>query len=219
MNQRAKTIEAAFTRRDLLPSARSLAWVILLFAAAIALTRLYEAPVSAALGAHGNLGFLLFFGTTALAVVLPVFSNLPLVPFAVLLWGPWWTALILMLGWVAGSALSFALARRMRPMLLRRFPKVQRYARVDRLIHARHHVVSLVVLRMTFPADILSYVLGLFSHKTTAGENAVSTAIGAVPFSLLFAFFPAMPLAWQGAVLVGSALVFAGYVFWVVRHH
>ena len=209
----------SLTRKDLLPTTHSLVWVLVLFGLAVVLARLYAVPIGAALAAHGRLGMLLFFGTTALAVVVPLFSNLPLVPFAVLLWGPWWTALLITGGWVAGAAISFDLARRASPWLLRTFPKVMRYARIDRLIHPRHHLVSLLVLRMTFPADILSYVLGLFSQKTTRFENALSTAIGGAPFAVLFAFFPALPLVQQALILVGSALVFAVYAVWVVRSH
>ncbi len=209
----------ALTRKDLLPSARSLAWVLLLFALAIVLARLYAAPIGAALGEHGRLGVAIFFSTTALAVLLPLFSNLPLVPIAVLLWGPWWTAAIIMAGWVAGAALSFHLAQRVSPLLLRVFPAVTRYARIDRLIHPRHHVLSLVLLRMTFPVDILSYVLGLFSRKTSGWENALSTAIGGAPFAVLFAFFPALPVALQAAIFGASALVFGVYVMWVMRSH
>ncbi len=215
----ADSPDTALTRKDLLPSVRSLAWVLLLFTFAIVLARMYADPIGMALANHATLGVAIFFGTTALAVVLPLFSNLPLVPIAVLLWGPWWTALIIMLGWVAGAALSFGLARRASPLMLRVFPRVTRYARIDRLIHPRHHVLSLVFLRMTFPVDILSYVLGLFSRKTTAFENAVSTALGGAPFALLFAFFPALPVALQALIFGACALVFGAYVLWVVRTH
>ena len=218
-NTIADSTDAELTRKDLLPSLRSLALVLLLFALAIGLARIYAVPLGAALGDHATLGVAIFFGTTALAVVLPLFSNLPLIPVAVLLWGSWWTALIIMLGWVAGAALSFSLARRASPLMLRLFPRVTRYARIDRLIHPRHHVLSLVFLRMTFPVDILSYVLGLFSRKTTTFENAVSTAIGGAPFALLFAFFPALPVALQALIFGAAALVFGAYVFWVMRNH
>ena len=66
--------------------------------------------------------FLFFFLTTALAVVLPLFSNLPLVPFAVLFWSPWPIALILILGWVAGASISFELAKRLQAPMIRHFP-------------------------------------------------------------------------------------------------
>jgi hypothetical protein len=61
--------------------------------------------------------------------------------------------------------------------------------------------------------------VGLFSRKTTALENAVSTAIGTAPFALLFGFFPALPAGLQAAVFLASALAFAAYVLWVVRRH
>ena len=219
MHAPADTTHPHLTRKDLLPTAQSLTWVLVLFGLAIMLARLYAAPIGAVLGDHGRIGVAIFFGTTALAVVLPLFSNLPLVPFAVLLWGPWWTALIITAGWVAGAAISFDLARRVNPWLLRTFPKVKRYARIDRLIHPQHHMLSLLVLRMTFPADILSYVLGLFSQKTTRFENALSTAIGGAPFAVLFAFFPALPLAQQALILLAATAVFAVYAVWVVRSH
>jgi hypothetical protein len=71
---------------------------------------------------------------------------------------------------------------------------------------------------MTFPMDILSYVLGLFSRKTTGLENALSTALGGAPFALLFALFPTLPLSLQALVFGTSALVFSLYLVWAVRH-
>jgi hypothetical protein len=74
-----------------------------------------------------------------------------------------------------------------------------------------------VVLRMTFPVDVLSYALGLFSRRTTLAENVVSTAIGAAPFALLFAWFPALSAAAQVALFAASALLFGAYAWWVLR--
>jgi hypothetical protein len=85
MNPLFESLEPSLTRRDLLPSIRSLAWVIALFAVAIVLPRSYAVPIAGAFAGHGALGIALFFVTTALAVVLPLFTNLPLVPFAVVL--------------------------------------------------------------------------------------------------------------------------------------
>jgi hypothetical protein len=85
------------------------------------------------------------------------------------------------------------------------------------LIHSRHRLTSLILLRMTFPVDVLSYALGLFSRNTTLTENAVSTAVGAAPFALLFALFPALTATAQLIVFVGSAVVFVAYVLWVLR--
>ncbi len=201
----------------MLQSLRPLAWGLLLFDLAIVLARTYATPIGDALSGHGVLGAVLFVASTALAVVLPLFSNLALAPFAVLPWGPWSTAALLLLGWVLGAALAFGLGCYLRAPLLRMFPGVTRYARIDRLLHPGHPLLSLIALRMTFPVDILSCVLGLFSRKTTAPANAASTAIGGAPFALLFAYFPTLPLAWQVALFVVCALAFAAYAFLAMR--
>jgi uncharacterized membrane protein YdjX (TVP38/TMEM64 family) len=200
------------------PSVRAGLWVLALFVAGVALARWYAAPIAAALAAHGALGVAVFVVTSALAVLMPAMTNLPLVPLAVLAWGPWWTAALLLFGWTAGSALSFVLGRHARTLILRRFPSVQRHAGIERLIHPQQRLASLVLLRMTFPVDVLSYALGLFSPRTTLAESTLATVIGAAPFALLFAIAPVLPPLAQLAVFGGSALVFVAYLWWVLQH-
>lgn len=207
----------ALTWAELAPTLRSGLWVVALFVAAVVLAREFAAPIQQLLAGHHELGVVLFVITSVLAVLMPMATNLPLLPIAVLAWGPWWTAALLLIGWVAGAALSFWLGRHARAAILRHFPSVQRHADIDRLIHPRHRLASLVMLRMTFPVDVLSYALGLFSRSTTLAENTVSTALGAAPFALLFAWFPALSATAQAVVFVGSALVFFVYALWLLR--
>lgn len=198
------------------PAFRSGLWVVLLFAAGLWLTREYAGPIRDALQMHAAAGVAVFVLTSAFAVVMPLATNLPLVPMATVAWGPGWTALALLAGWMLGSAASFALGRYARGWILARFPSVRRHADIDRLIHPRWRLASLVSLRMTFPVDVLSYALGLFSRSTTMGEVVLSTAIGAAPFAALFAWFPELPAALQVAVLAGSVAVFALHLWWVL---
>jgi uncharacterized membrane protein YdjX (TVP38/TMEM64 family) len=205
------------SRDELLPALRTAAWVLALFAAALLLARAFSIPILDVLHAHPRLAILVFVATSVVAVLMPVLTNLPLVPLAVLAWGSAWTALLLLAGWVIGAALAFMLARRGRALILRHFPSAARHADIDRLIHPQHRLASLIVLRMTFPVDVLSYALGLFSPRTTAAENAVSTALGATPFALLFALLPALAATTQIIVFVGSALMFFAYMLWVLH--
>ena len=150
-------------------------------------------------------------------MLLPLLTNLPLVPIAVLAWGPWWTAVMLLSGWVIGATLSFALGRHARGWILRHFPSVTRHGEIDRLIHPRHRMGSLIMLRMTFPVDVLSYALGLFSPTTSVADVALSTTIGAAPFALLFAFVPTLSTPLQLVVFGASTAVFALYTAWLLR--
>ena len=210
-------LRPALSWAELWPSVRAGAGVLLLFAAGLWLARQHAEALGAVLADHAALGVGVFFVSSAVAVLLPILTNLPLLPLAVLAWGPWATALILLAGWVAGAGLSFLLGRHASGAILRRFPSVQRHAQIDRLIHPRHRLLSLVMLRMTFPVDVLSYALGLFSRRTTLPENLVSTALGGAPFALLFALFPTLSGAAQGAVFGASLLAFALYTAWVLR--
>lgn len=206
------------TWAELWPSVRAGLAVVLLFGAGIWLARDFATPIREALVLHAGLGMAVFFASSVVAVLLPMLSNLPLMPLAVLAWGPWWSAGLLLSGWVAGAMLAFAFGRHARALILRHFPSVQRHAQIDRLMLSRHRWWSLVLLRMTFPVDVLSYALGLFSARTTAVENAASTAVGAAPFALLFALFPTLSGSAQWGVLIASLLVFVLYVGWVLRH-
>jgi uncharacterized membrane protein YdjX (TVP38/TMEM64 family) len=202
---------------ELLPALRLGLWVVALFVVALLLSRSYAEPIQALLQAHSRLAILVFVATSVVAVLVPVLTNLPLVPLAVLAWGPTATASLLLTGWVLGAALSFTIARHARGLILHYFPSASRHADIDRLIHPRHRLVSLILLRMTFPVDVLSYALGLFSRRTTLRENALSTALGAAPFALLFAWIPTLTPSFQIAVLVSSTLVFVVYTAWVLR--
>jgi uncharacterized membrane protein YdjX (TVP38/TMEM64 family) len=218
MHPPSRPLHKALRWSEWWPSVRAGLGVVALFAAGLWLARLYAGPISEALAAHSMLGIALFFLSSAVAVLLPMLTNLPLVPLAVLAWGPGWTALILLLGWVVGAGLSFALGRHAQATILRHFPSVRRHAQIDRLIHPQHRQLSLIMLRMTFPVDVLSYALGLFSRRTTLLENITSTAMGGAPFAILFSWFPTLSGSAQWVVFGVSLLAFVLYTWWILRH-
>lgn len=207
----------ALTWAELWPSFRTGLWALALFAGGVVVARQFALQIQELLADYASLGIWVFFASSALAVLIPLLTNLPLVPVAVVVWGPWWTAGLLLLGWVFGAAIAFVLARHARAMTLRHFPSAQRYADIDRLIDPHRRLWSLVLLRMTFPVDVLSYALGLFSRRTTLAENVLSTALGAAPFAVLFALVPVLSDTVQLAILAASMVAFALHVRWVWR--
>jgi uncharacterized membrane protein YdjX (TVP38/TMEM64 family) len=217
MNPSFNALRRALPWAQWRPTVIAGAWVVVLFGAGMLLAHGFAAAIQSGLSDHAGLGIAVFVATSAVAVLMPLLTNLPLVPLAVLAWGPWWTALLLLAGWLIGASLSFLLGRHARSLVLRRFPMVQRHADIERLIHPQHRLASLVMLRMTFPVDVLSYALGLFSPATTLAQASASTLLGAAPFALLFAFVPVWPLSMQLAVLVASTLLFAAYAAWVLH--
>ncbi|MBL8325881.1 MAG: VTT domain-containing protein [Rubrivivax sp.] len=216
MRQQA-TLRGALDWARLAPALRLAMWVVVLFAGGLWLARQFAEPLQQLLSEHAAWAVALFVASSALAVLVPVASNLPLVPLMVPVFGPWWTALSLLLGWLIGATASYALGRHAQRGVLRWLPSARRHADIDRLVRPGHRLLSLVSLRMTFPVDVLSYALGLFSRDTRAWEVALSTLIGAAPFALLFAWFPALSGAAQLWVLAVSVLAFAVHLVWVLR--
>lgn len=199
------------------PAVTTGAWVVALFAIGMLLTRAYAVPLRTELAAHALAGAAVFVASAVVAVLLPMLTNLPLVPLAVLAYGPATTATLLLAGWLIGAMLAFAVGRRGREAILERFPSVMRHAQIERLIDPRRRLLSLTLLRMTFPVDLLSYALGLFSPQTGWRDNLLSTALGAAPFAVLFAWFPTLE-ATQQALLFGlCTLAFVAWSAWVLR--
>ena len=119
------SLRRTLTWSELWPPMRTGLWVVALFAVGVLLVGQFATPLQLVLSEHPRWGIAAFVASSAIAVLIPVLSNLPLVPLAVLLWGPWWTAALLLFGWVAGAAMSFALGRHARAWILRRFPAVK----------------------------------------------------------------------------------------------
>lgn len=199
------------------PSLRGGLWALALFALGLWLVRRHAGLIQGTLDDWQALGLLGYFGSSVLAVLVPALSNLPLLPLAVTAWGKLPAAALLLAGWTVGSVLAFVLARLARGPVERHMPAVMRLADIDRLIHPRHRLWSLIMLRMSFPVDVLSHALGLFSQRTTWVEVALSTAIGGAPFAALFAFVPTLPPGWQALTLGLSVGGFAVYALWILR--
>jgi uncharacterized membrane protein YdjX (TVP38/TMEM64 family) len=217
MRRAPGSLRHALTWAEWMPSLRLGVCVLTVFGVAVLLAQVFALPIQAALAAHPRLAVGVFVGTSVVAVLVPVLSNLALVPLVVPAWGPVWTALLLLLGWVIGAVASFLLGRFARELILRRFPSVHRHVNIDRLIHPGHRIGSLILLRMTFPVDVLSYALGLFSSRTHWVEVAVSTVVGGAPFAMLFALYPALPPMIQLLVFGACTLVFVAYALWTVH--
>ncbi len=133
-------LRRAIPRADLAASVRAGVAVVVLFALGLLAARHWADAIAIVLSGHERMAMSLFVLTSVVAVLLPMLSNRPLVPYAALAWGAWWTAGLLLGGWIAGATLSFVLGRFVGPAILQRFPSVRRHADIDRLIHPRHRL-------------------------------------------------------------------------------
>jgi uncharacterized membrane protein YdjX (TVP38/TMEM64 family) len=158
----------------------------------------------------GVLGMVVYVGLGFFATVVAPVTTLPLVPVAVALWGPLLTALLSVAGWFAGSLVAFWIARRWGRPIVARVVSLEKVAEFERVLGVRHQFLTILLLRIAVPADVLSYALGLFSSVGWR-TYALATLLGIMPFAFLFAYVSEAHWSMQVTVfgIVVVLLVFA----------
>lgn len=187
--------------------------LLLLFIGADVLTDTYTHQIGQFIESYGSWGKFLFVAFAMTAVVIPVWSNIFLLPFGTMTWGPFLTAVFCILGWWIGSIISFYIARAYKEWLLTEYSSLRKYEFIDSLIPEKHVSLSLIFLRMTMPVDILSYGLGLFSKRITWRQNALTTLIGITPFAFVFSYIGVFKTSTQIAIFVITFSLFALFVY------
>ena len=130
------------------------------------------------------------------ATVIAPLNAMPFVPIASNLWGWFLASLLSIAGWGIGALIAFGLARKFGMPLVKKIVPMKKIAEFERKVPFKNIFWSIVFLRMAIPVDILSYILGLFSHikfKT----YALATFIGIAPFAFIFAYFGTLPIIYQ----------------------
>ena len=138
-------------------------------------------------------------------VVAPV-NAMPLLPIASGLWGWFFAGLLSILGWTLGALIAFVLARRWGAPLVRKFVSLEKIRKFEKMIPEENIFWSIVFFRMAIPVDLLSYVLGLFSHIKFR-VYALATLIGVSPLAFIFAYIGTLSFVWQILAFVIAVLV------------
>lgn len=160
----------------------------------------------------GFLSMLVYIFILITATVIAPLNAVPLVPIASNLWGWFLAGLLSILGWGLGALIAFSLARKYGVPLVKRFVSIEKMSKYERLIPQENIFWAIVFLRMAIPVDVLSYILGLFTHIKFR-TYAVATFIGIAPFAFIFAFLGNLPLLYQilGIILAGL-MILLGYL-------
>ncbi|NQV93119.1 TVP38/TMEM64 family protein [Candidatus Kaiserbacteria bacterium] len=115
------------------------------------------------------------------------FAGLPLAPTTSIIIGPFLTAVCGVFGWTIGAVVAFFISRHLARPFLGRFVDLSRVEKYEKYIPEKHIFLWLVFLRIIVPVDILSYAIGL-TRRIRFGEYVISTFIGVIPFSFIWAY-------------------------------
>ena len=154
-------------------------------------------------------GILIYLLITVFAIVVAPVSMMPLIPIASNLYGVFYAAIINIIGWTIGSFIVFFICRKYGKDLIKKFVSFEKLYEWESRIPKEKVFLTLILLRMSVPVDILSYALSLLT-KINFRTYALTTIIGVIPFSFVFSYLGTIPLVYQlaGFVLIGFVVVF-----------
>lgn len=159
----------------------------------------------------GLIGMVAYILLEVVSIVIVPVTTFPLLPIAVVLWGSFIAAVLNIIGWMIGASIAFTLARKYGRPFVSRFIKKKHLIHLEKMVPEKNIFWSIVILRMSIPTDILSYVLGLFTN-IPAPTYMVATLFGLVPFAFIFAYSVSLSVWYQIAALTFSAsLIYYGY--------
>jgi len=147
-----------------------------------------------------------------IATVIAPINAVPLLPVASNVWGWFITGILSIIGWTVGALIAFSLARKYGVPLVKKFFPLKDIERFEKLIPEENIFWSIVFLRMAIPVDILSYVLGLFSHIKFR-TYAIATLIGIAPLAFLISYVGTLQIRYQVLTfLVAVLIILIGYM-------
>ena len=179
--------------------------IIFFFIIASYIAQNYVKELQEYIGA-GFVGMILYIDILVIATVIAPLNAVPLLPVASVLWGWFFAGLLSIAGWTLGALIAFSLARRYGAPLVRKFSSLEQIEKYEKLIPKENIFLSIVFLRIAVPVDILSYLLGLFSHIPLS-TYLIATLIGISPFAFIFAYVGTLPLYYQIIAFVTAIII------------
>ena len=164
------------------------------------------------------LGMAVFVLIEAASIVIVPVTTVLLIPVAADLFGAFATAVLSILGWGLGSVAAFVVARQFGLPVAERFVGKEKLDGYRKILDEGEQFWTIVLLRILFPVDVISYVLGLFS-TLSVGKYSVATFMGISPFAFFYSYAgQALAMGRYGkaaslAAAAGLAFLAAWFVF------
>ena len=147
------------------------------------------------------LAMVLFVLSSVAAALVSPLTNIPLVPIAVVFWGPAITALLLLFGWLVGDMLAYFVGRYFGRRVVFYFVHEELFEQWSRKIKEHTTFLTALLLRLALPAE-LGYAFGMVRYPI--GAYALITVLSELPFAIISTYA-------SEAVLLGNAVQFLGF--------
>lgn len=128
----------------------------------------------------------LFIVLAALSAMLSPFSSIPLVPVAIMVWGKSLTVVFLLSGWFIGGVLTYIVGYFVGYPLVRQFSSFEKIRYYREKISEKTEFLLVLLFRLSMPAEIPGYVLGIARYHF--GKYLLATLIAEAPFVIIVTY-------------------------------
>lgn len=195
-----------------------------LFVGLMLLFYFWDAPIAfltEVVQANQKTSALAFIAMLFLATVFAPLTVMPLVPVVAPVFGPFLTGVYSLIGWTLGAVVAFFISRKFGRPVVAHFADISALDRMAARIPERTHFFIMVLMRMSIPADVLSYALGLVKGIKFLPYLA-ATILGVAFFSFAFAYLGEAFFESEWFVLLSlgavSVVLFSLCWFILLRH-
>jgi uncharacterized membrane protein YdjX (TVP38/TMEM64 family) len=128
----------------------------------------------------------IFIVLAAFSALLSPFSSAPLVPIGVVLWGNSATAIFLFSGWLVGEIAAYFIGYYLGYPLVKQLVSSEKIEYLKNKIPKGSHFFIVLLFRLSMPAEIPGYVLGI--AKYNFWKYLLATAMAELPYAFITSY-------------------------------
>lgn len=156
---------------------------------------------------HPILSALLFVFFTAVTAMVTFVGIFPLVPSAIMLWGPQFTLVLVMIGWFVGDLGMYVLGRGTGGSSITKSSLYKKYKAIQESLKKTEFFIILL-LRLALPSEMFGYALGVIKYKFSL--YLLVTFLAELPFAILTVYGADAYL--RGDIVTTGAIVIVGVI-------
>lgn len=128
------------------------------------------------------LAIILFILIAATAALISPFTNVPLIPIAVVIWGTLGTTILLLFGWLVGDILAYLIGRYLGYPAIRYIISEEKFDNLIKVIKTHTNFLKAFLFRLALPAE-LGYMFGIIRYNF--GKYLLITFLAELPFAIV----------------------------------
>lgn len=148
------------------------------------------------------LAILIFLLISVMASLVSPFTNIPLIPVAVVVWGSFYTSILLLIGWISGDIIAYLIGRYLGQPVIRYFVSKEKFEELISGVKEHTSFLTALFIRITLPAE-LGYVFGIVRYPFLS--YLIITSISELPIAMISSYA-------SEAVLSGNIMKFIYFI-------